>query len=592
MTSIDALRERAAHLGVETSYWDVAGHHHEASAATLQAIVDVLEVDVTSIAGDVAPVVVGQPSRVFVAAARDAELVLADGTALALAVADRHVELPADLPIGCHRISLDDGGVTVVVPPPTMPRAAALDGGASLFVPTYALWEMSSPLPSFGHLGAFATAVHRLGIDVVATLPLYAAFLDEPYEPSPYSPVSRLHWNELYVDDAVLRPDAGGDAHLDGPVGELVDWRTLAVRRRQQLLATAAAMAPGLRDAVDTFVAERPDVGRFARFQAARSAPADAGAPAELVARSHELAQYLAHRQLSEIEGPGRAVLALDLPIGSHPHGYEAWAHGDLFATGMTVGAPPDDFFADGQDWGFPPQLPGAGRRSGHELWRRLVARAGEHASMLRIDHVMGVQRLWWIPLGAGAAEGAYVRYPREELLAVIAAEALRTRTTIVGEDLGTVSDEVRDALGRWDVIGLYEEQFHLAADPLPRPPQRSVAGLRTHDMAAFAAAVAAAGVHTLEGYRPRLEHELGRPVPASAGGLLDGALERLARSDAMMVVADLDDLVGETAPHNVPGMVLDTTWRRRLREPTSAVLDGPDVRRRLELIADRGAKR
>ena len=473
-----------------------------------------------------------------------------------------------------------------------MPRHRQLDAGtAGLFAPTYALWEADAPLPSFGHLRALAGALAAAGVDVLSTLPLYAAFLDDPADPSPYAPVSRLHWNELYVDDAVLEPAGDTElAHLDAPTGWLLDWPTLALRRRRQLLATAATMAPGLRDAVAGFAAANPDVAAYARFQAGRRAPSDGGAPADLVARSHELAQYLAHRQLADVEGPGRAVLALDLPIGSHPAGYETWAHGDLFATGMTVGAPPDEFFADGQDWGFPPQLPGAGRRSGHALWRRLVARAGEHASVLRIDHVMGVQRLWWIPPGAGAAEGAYVRYPREELLAVIAVEALRTATTVVGEDLGTVSDEVREALERWDVIGLYEEQFHLAADPLPRPPRRSVAGLRTHDMPAFATAVGAADDGTVEGYRDRVEQEVGHRVGPGTGGLLDGALERLARSEAMMVVADLDDLVGETEPHNVPGMVLDTTWRRRLRRPTSAVLDEPDVRRRLQLIAARGA--
>jgi 4-alpha-glucanotransferase len=217
------------------------------------------------------------------------------------------------------------------------------------------------------------------------------------------------------------------------------------------------------------------------------------------------------------------------------------------------------------------------------------VARAGEHASVLRIDHVMGVQRLWWIPEGASAADGAYVRYPREELLAIIAAEAHRSATTIVGEDLGTVSDEVREALTRWDVIGMYEELFHLHAGALPPPPRRSVAGLRTHDMPAFAAAVADVGIDALDGYREQLAGELGHPVAATADGLLDGALERLAGSEADVVLADLDDLTGETAPHNVPGLVLDTSWRRRLPEPTSDVLARPAVRERLGLLAARG---
>ncbi|MDQ3469813.1 MAG: 4-alpha-glucanotransferase, partial [Actinomycetota bacterium] len=306
----------------------------------------------------------------------------------------------------------------------------------------------------------------------------------------------------------------------------------------------------------------------------------------DVVANSHVLAQFLADGQLASVEGTGRARLALDLPIGSHPDGYETWAFPQLFATETTVGAPPDEFFTDGQDWGFPPQLPGAGRRSGHELWRRLVARAGEHASILRIDHVMGVHRLWWIPHGAGAADGVYVRYPREELLAVIAAEAQRTSTTIVGEDLGTVPDDVRAAMRRWRMIGLYEEQFFADGRPRETVPAHTVAGIRTHDMPAFAAFVGSA--RSNQAYRARLECELGHPVPVTAGGLLDGALERLTASDAYLVLADLDDLVGETAPHNVPGLVLANTWRRRLRRPTSEVLDDPAVGRRLHAQATR----
>ncbi len=275
-------------------------------------------------------------------------------------------------------------------------------------------------------------------------------------------------------------------------------------------------------------------------------------------------------------------------------YGYETWAFGGLFADGMTVGAPPDEFFDEGQDWGFPPQLPGASRRSGHALWQRVVARAGEHASLLRIDHVMGVQRLWWIPDGAGAPDGVYVRYPREELLAVIAAVAAQTRTAIVGENLGTVPEQVIEALERWDVVGLYEEQFNLyhhGARPLDPIPSRAVAGIRTHDMPAFVAAFEGDATGAVYAYRRRLAEAVGHPVGDEAADVLDAALERLAGSDAYLVVADLDDLVEETAPHNVPGQVLHSTWRRRLRRPTSGMLAEGDVRRRLKLLSTRSGR-
>ena len=416
-------------------------------------------------------------------------------------------------------------------------------------------------------------------------MPLYAAFLDDPFDPSPYAPVSRLHWNELYLDDATLPAAPVPEQHT------LLDWRRLAARRRAQLLDAARDLDPYIEAGIDRLVARRPDVVDFARFRALHPDAVDGGAPTALVERSHLLAQYLADRQLAAVEGAGRAALALDLPIGSHVAGYENWAHGDLFAAGMTVGAPPDEFFADGQDWGFPPQLPFAGRRDGHTLWRRLVAHAGEHASVLRIDHVMGVHRLWWVPEGMGATEGAYVRYPREELLAVIAAEATRTSTTIVGENLGTVPDELSEALARWDVVGLYEEQFSLYhPERLPAIPARSVAGMRTHDMPAFAAAFSGDATGDVHDYRRLLADDVGHPVGEAAADVLDAAMERLAASDAYLVVADLDDLLGETAPHNVPGRVLASTWRRRLPRPTSAVLRDTDVRRRIKLLTNRAA--
>jgi 4-alpha-glucanotransferase len=587
VTDSEALRHRAADLGVEVSYWDVSGRLHHAPDSTLRAVVDVLHADTSSApARQLEPVIVGPLAHLAIGSLNELELTLASGTTIELRPEEGAAALPPDLPVGCHRLVGSGAGTeetaTLVVPPTTMPRDLALAGGVGLFVPTYALWEANARLPSFAHLAALAARAPRIGVDVVLTLPLYAAFFDDPFDASPYAPVSRLHWNEVYIDDDALTATSP-------PIEtELIDWRSLARRRRRQLLDLYRDLDPYLRTAVDRFVAERPDVADYARYRAERRDPVDAGRPTALVRRSHELAQYLAHRQLGAVEGPGRAVLGLDLPIGSHPQGYETWAHGELFAPMMAVGAPPDEFFADGQDWGFPPQLPAAGRRSGHELWQRLVARAGEQASMLRIDHVMGVHRLWWIPDGASARDGVYVRYPREELLAVIAAQAAMTESTIVGEDLGTVPDEVRAAMQRWDMLGLHEEQFNLYHHELKPIPARAVAGIRTHDMPAFAAAFSGDATGSVYRYRRLLEAELGHPVGDSASDVLDAALERLARSDAFLVVADLDDLIGETAPHNVPGQVLETTWRRRLRAPTSEVLASHELRRRLKVLASR----
>ncbi len=601
MTDLDALRARANELAIESFYWDNEGRRHDANPEALQRVVDVVEADYARSEGRrTHPIVLtarrpptgvsGAPERVYAGGASDAELLLADGTAAGLAVSDDHVELPGDLPFGSHRLSLAGVGFeetsTVVVAPDRMPRSAALDGGTALFAPAYALWEKEQPLPSFGHVADLCRRLPSLGVDALVTLPLYAAFLDEPFDPSPYAPVSRLHWNECYLDDASLNALLPAPEPAP-PVGELVDWRELARRRRRQLLTAAAGLAAGgpLAARVEQWSLSNPDVAAYARFRAtATPDPVDAGHPSELVELSHRLAQYLAHEQLSAIEGDGTAAFALDLPIGSHPGGYETWAHPDLWAPAMAIGAPPDALFAEGQNWGFPPQLPGEAERSGFALWRELVARCGRYASMLRVDHVLGVHRLWWVPDGMSPKDGVYVKYPRQALMSVIAAEAQLTATTVVGEDLGTVPQEIIDLLDEWELLGLYAEQLQLT-EPLEAVPARTVAGLRTHDMPAFAARYADGD---LDPYREQLAERLGRAVPDTAEGVLEAALERLASSAAYLVVGDVDDLLGETRPHNVPGKILPGTWRRRFAQPTSATLADPRVRHNLALLTDR----
>ena len=176
----------------------------------------------------------------------------------------------------------------------------------------------------------------------------------------------------------------------------------------------------------------------------------------------------------------------------------------------MAVGAPPDSMYPDGQNWGFPPQLPGVAERSGFALWRDIVRRCGRYASLLRVDHVLGVHRLWWIPSGMAPGEGVYVRYPRSKLLAVIAAEAAGTGTTVVGENLGTVPVEITEAMEAWKMLGLYAEQTRLTADELPVIPARTVAGLRTHDMEPFAMLYERGD---LAGYQTKSRRVLGRRV-------------------------------------------------------------------------------
>jgi 4-alpha-glucanotransferase len=591
-----ALYAQAQLVGAETSFTDAFGQVHRADPHALALVVETLSSDLAAHSSLCDPVIVLNSSQIgrdpeypyshlieIGATVNDAVLTLHDGvTGSARARSDTvavsrsrdtlSVILHPDLPVGCHRLEVATTRgtclITLVCPPPSMTPQAAWVGGSAVFVPTYALWDSQTPLPSFGLLEQMARRVGESGIDLLATLPLYAAFLRDPVEPSPYSPASRMHWNEALISEHLVNPPGAHFVPIDLDQltrrdGRYIDWPALGARRREQLLHLAATIDDATRDAVDRFVRERPDVSAFARFAAGRSTTSFDRQ--DLVIRSHELAQYLADHELRQIASSPGAQLALDLPVGCHPDGYERWASPELFADQMSIGAPPDLVFDGGQDWGLPPTLPIAMRDSGHRLWRDLVARAGEHAALVRIDHVMAVHRLWWIPAGMDSGRGVYVRYPREELMATIAATAAAIGTCVVGENLGTVPMEVEESMERWGMLGMYEEQFHLHEDPLPHIPARSVAGIRTHDMTPF---------HS--------------HVDRNTEELLDTAIDRLLQSPAAVVQIDLDDLLGVTEPHNLPGQVLDTLWSRRLDRPLTLTLADPHLTKKLRRLGAR----
>jgi 4-alpha-glucanotransferase len=604
------LYAQAKVVGAETSYTDSFGQTHHADLRSLAIVVEALSSDQAAHTSICEPVIVLRDDQIGVdpdhpdshligvgATVHDALLTLFDGVAGSARVRSEQVHLsrsrdaksvvlPAELPVGCHTLELEtDRGaclITLVCPPPSMRPQAPWVGGSAVFVPTYALWENEIPLPSFGLLARMARRLGETGVELLATLPLYAAFLKDPLEPSPYSPASRLHWNEALISEHLV--DLPGEHsipidldQLTRQDGRYIDWAALGARRRQQMLHLADAIDDGMRDAVHRFVHQRPDVSEFARFMAERSTTSTDST--DLIIRSHELAQYLADHELRQIAASSGAQLALDLPIGCHPEGYERWASPDLFVDHMSIGAPPDLVFDGGQDWGLPPTLPTAMRHSGHRLWRDLVARAGEHAALVRIDHVMAVHRTWWIPAGVSSHHGVYVRYPREELMAAIAATAAAIGTCVVGENLGTVPAEVEESMERWGMLGMYEEQFHMQERPLPRIPARSVAGIRTHDMTPFRSHVEREPDH----YR-----SYQRQLPGEAEELLDGVLDRLLHSPAASVQVDLDDLCGITEPHNLPGQVIDTLWSRRLESPLSSILADPGLTERLQRLGAR----
>jgi 4-alpha-glucanotransferase len=450
---------------------------------------------------------------------------------------------------------------------------------------------------------------------------LFAQFLDEPMvEPSPYSPASRLFWNETYLD--VRRaPGLEGCAEardvLDDPgfqerisrlrKAELTDHPAVAAAKRQVLdpLAQEAFRGTppeGLRE----FVAQ-PRAADYARFRAEverrgawwGSWPAnerEGSLPGPALeddrARYHLYVQWLASTQLAEAAGRAEAAgagLMLDLPIGVNGGGYDVWRERSSFVPDVAAGAPPDAFWSQGQDWGAPPPHPHGAREAGYRYHDEMLRGLFRYASIARIDHVIGLHRLYWVPRGASARDGVYVRYRADEWYALLSLAASETRTVVVGEDLGTVPGYVRPAMRSHGLLRTFVAQREASPRGLPEPPAESVATLNTHDMPTWAGFWQGTDVPLREelGLIDReqaeriLEARRGTrgALPASLPGSglladpdgedpfasLEASLERLAASPAAIVLASLGDLLLEADPQNVPGTGPERlNWRRR----------------------------
>jgi len=304
----------------------------------------------------------------------------------------------------------------------------------------------------------------------------------------------------------------------------------------------------------------------------------------------HETVQWLMQTQLAELSSDLEArgqFLYLDLPIGCHPDGYDIWESPGLFAP-ASLGAPPDPLFVGGQDWGLPASIPSLARKDGHLNFRKAIRRQLSVAGLLRIDHVMGIHRTWWVPHGATATQGAYVAQPTEEMFAIIALESHRARAGVVGENLGTVPPEVHEGLARHELLGMA-----VAQDGVSEPKPTDLVALSSHDTPAFAAWWNANDVEDLldlgvfdeeRAVRERKERSevidrlRERFGTDGSEETRDALIEWMAGTPAAVALVNLDDLLMEERRQNIPG----TDWERpnwRLRHATSLEELGADVR-------------
>jgi 4-alpha-glucanotransferase len=445
--------------------------------------------------------------------------------------------------------------------------------------------------------------------------------------------VSRLYRNPIYLDPGEVPPKLGDERHRLR-AGDAVEYERVMALKRRALEPRHATFA-GSEEYRRFLEAEGEPLGRFALFEALadhfghgdwrrwpepfrdpRSADvATFHAAHRREVDFHRWLQFQLDRQLAAAADRGRRAglrigLYQDLAIGTSSCGADIWANPHLFVEGVSIGSPPDDYSATGQNWGLPPIDPRALREGRYEFWIRLLRASFRHAGALRIDHVMGLFRQFWIPEGASGTEGAYVRFPADDLLGILVLEARRHGAIVVGEDLGTVPPEVRPALRRRRILSsrvLYFERedgrFRPAADYEPV----SLATANTHDMPPLAGFWsgrdvelrratgelenddAATGARAereqiKQGLLDRLADDGVLPSAAEppTGAELRGAVHQfLRRTPAAMVGLNLDDLVGETDPVNLPGVSADRypSWTRKLDTPVEALAADPEVR-------------
>jgi 4-alpha-glucanotransferase len=374
----------------------------------------------------------------------------------------------------------------------------------------------------------------------------------------------------------------------------------------QQFSCEGGDSSPEFRD----FLARRPEAFRYAEFRAVhekrrerwstwperlRDGTFQAVDFEESDKQYHLFSQWLADQQLESLHAvaQGNEVgVYLDFPLGVHPDGFEAWLESSSFAANVSGGAPPDDFFRKGQNWGFRPPHPQETRSQGHRYLRAVLGQLMHHCDLIRVDHFMSLQRLYWIPDGWDAENGVYVNYPTEDLLAVLALESNRRRCVVVGEDLGTVSPLIREKMGQHEIHRMYVGQFENSNEswpPVSSVAEGVVASLNTHDTPTAAAFYRGLDIDLrremglLNEAEWNLEKEQRRELvrrlqeflgsggrtadrPAELDSIVQW-LEYLARSDARYVLVNLEDLWLEEKPQNVPGTGPERpNWRRKSR--------------------------
>ncbi|MGY1754497.1 4-alpha-glucanotransferase [Blastococcus sp. SYSU D01042] len=586
--------------GIDATWLDALDEEHEVAQGTIDALRGIIGTPPEDLE-DRAPIVARPGDALEV---DEADVVCEDGEVRSV---DGH--LPADFPLGYHWLQTTDGRRRRLIVSPGrcwLPEQRTWGWAVQLYA---ARSRESWGIGDLADLRSIRRMAADQGAGFVLINPLHAVAPIAEQEASPYLPATRRFLNPIYLRvaevpgaDAVDLEEDAGRALGDG---ELIDRDAVWARKREVLMRIFFAHGGG-----EAFGRWREEQGQQLQDWATWAAITEEhgadwhawpeelrrpGSPAlaayveqhGAVVGFHAWLQWALELQLTAAT-EGMTVIQ-DLPIGFAGGGADAWTWQDVLADGVSVGAPPDAFNSQGQDWGSPPLIPWRLRDADYEPFVQSIRATIAGAGGLRIDHVMGLFRLWWVPRDGTAADGAYVRYPAEDLLDIVALESHRAQALVVGEDLGTVEDGVREAMAEHGVLS-YRLLWFEEDEPTTWPAE-AMAAISTHDLPTVAGLVGGADIAEQREHGTGTEEELergrttllaqlpGLPEGASAEEAVELAHRLLAQAPSLLLSATLDDAVGEPRRPNMPGAGERPNWSLPLPVPVEDLPDHPLLR-------------
>jgi len=619
------LFTQAQNLGILTEFVDGQGQRHVTGEAALRIIVDALPAGSSwrFVEGTVV-IRSGRPARTGLTAAVKAPLrwqivagqeTIADGESR-----DDKIDWPENLPVGAYRVLLTDSSksqetVPLIVAPPSA-FGGDFDRGWLLAVQLYGVRSARNwGIGDFSDLEGLIELAGQLGADGVGVNPLHALFDDRPGDCSPYSPNSRLFLNPLYIDAEKIpeyHPDTSADALERLRASSTVDYAGVAALKWRALRvaydAFCATADTARRRDFDRFRAERGTLLlRFACFEVLRHRfgtpwwdwpepwrrPDQATCeqlrqgPERREVEFVEFVQWTADRQLQSCKALADKIgmkvgLYLDVAVGVQSDGFDAWNEQSAISRHLAVGAPPDPLNTVGQNWGLAGFNAAGLEIRLFEPFRDMLKASMRHAGAIRLDHVLGLRRLYLVPHGFPARDGAYVQMPFDALVAVIAQESAAHGCVVIGEDLGTVPEGFREQMAEWGIwsykVMMFERDDDGRFQGIDYYPGNALITFNTHDLSTYA------------GWRSFSDLKLKRSLGIDPGesddarwhalAMLDDVLRHhaidqhdlyavigfLARTRSRLLTVSLEDLLGVVDQPNIPGTVDEhPNWRQRL---------------------------